>query len=124
MSELAHVLPIGSYILDKGSRAGKHDYDIMPTDLWRRICGQLMANDGIMRRYAKSLEFIQAGFIACLQNARDLVAASKILMDSGYHAPALSLSVLALEEIGKVIAIDGLLFTRPDSDRAAKSTKA
>jgi AbiV family abortive infection protein len=83
-----------------------------------------MAIDGIIRRYAKSLEFIQAGFLACLQNARDLVAASKILMDSGYQAPALSLSVLALEEIGKVIAIDGLLFARPDSDRAAKSTKA
>jgi hypothetical protein len=52
-----------------------------------------MENDGIKRRYGKFLEFVQAGFVACLQNARDLVAASKILMDSGYHAPALSVSV-------------------------------
>jgi AbiV family abortive infection protein len=100
-------------------------YAIIPTQSpRRRICGLLMANDGIKRRYGKSLEFVRAGFLACLQNAKDLVAASKVLIDSGYLAPALSLSVLALEEIGKLIAIDGLLFARADSDRAGKAMKA
>jgi AbiV family abortive infection protein len=83
-----------------------------------------MTNDGIKRQYGKSLEFVRSGFVACLQNAKDLVAASKVLMETGYHAPALSLSVLALEEIGKLIAIDGLLVAQADSGRAAKAAKA
>jgi AbiV family abortive infection protein len=39
------------------------------------------------------------------------------LLDNQLHAPALSLSVLALEELGKLVTIDGLLYARSDDDK-------
>jgi len=62
------------------------------------------------RRNRNSLEFVETGFRACWCNAQDLVASSKALMDGGLHAPGLSLAVLALEELAKLCAIDGLLY--------------
>ena len=53
------------------------------------------------RKYRNDLGFIEQGFRACWQNTQDLTNAAKHLLDNGLHAPALSLSVLALEEIGK-----------------------
>jgi AbiV family abortive infection protein len=70
------------------------------------------------RRYRNTLEFVEAGFRACWHNANDLVAGSKNLIDKSLHAPGLSLAVLALEEIGKMCAIDGLLFARSDDDKS------
>jgi AbiV family abortive infection protein len=76
------------------------------------------------RTYRQPLDFVQLGFIACWQNANDLVTASKSLIEARLHAPALSLAVLALEELGKLCAIDGLLFARPDDHKSATASKA
>jgi AbiV family abortive infection protein len=54
----------------------------------------------------------------------DLVLASKKLIDSGLHAPALSLAVLALEELAKMYAIDGLLFARHGDNKSEAFAKA
>jgi AbiV family abortive infection protein len=76
------------------------------------------------RRYRNSLEPVEAGFRACWRNANDLVAGSKNLIDQGLHAPGLSLAVLALEEIGKMCAIDGLLFARSDDHKSHRFGKS
>jgi AbiV family abortive infection protein len=76
------------------------------------------------RQYRNTLNFVEAGFRACWRNASDLSAASKNLIDQGLHAPALSLAILALEEIGKMCAIDGLLFARSDDHKAQKFGKS
>jgi AbiV family abortive infection protein len=70
------------------------------------------------RRYRDTLDSIEGGFRACWHNANDLVAASKSLIDQGLHAPGLSLAVLALEEIGKLCAIDGLLFAQSNDHKS------
>lgn len=79
------------------------------------------------RHYRNSLDFVADAFRACWSNAQDLVAEAKLLFDHGHRARALSLSVLALEEIGKLFCTDGLLYARPDDARAkafAKSLKS
>jgi AbiV family abortive infection protein len=76
------------------------------------------------RNYRNNLEFIEAGFKACWHNTRDLVKGAKVLLDSSLHAPALSVSVLAIEELGKLICIDGLLFARTDDHKAEAFAKS
>lgn len=76
------------------------------------------------REYKSSLDFIDAGFQACLQNAHDLVAGSQALITAALHAPALSIAVLALEELGKLHTIDGLLFARSDDHKASAFKKS
>lgn len=70
------------------------------------------------RRYRNALPNVEQGFRACWQNAQDLVKASDQLLAAELYGPALSLAVLALEELGKLVAIDGLLFARPDDGKA------
>jgi AbiV family abortive infection protein len=77
-----------------------------------------MSNTRDKRRYRNTMDFVEGGFRACWRDANDLVAASKNLIDQGLHAPGLSLAVLALEEIGKLCAIDGLLFARSDDHKS------
>ena len=79
------------------------------------------------RNYQSSLAFVEAAFRACWGNANDLVDESKLLLDNGHTARAFSLSVLALEEIGKLCCADGLLFARANDGKAqtfAKSLKS
>lgn len=83
-----------------------------------------MSNRPKKRRYRNSLDFVEAGLSACLRNANDLVVASKSLIDQGLHAPGLSLAVLALEELGKMCAIDGLLFARSEDHKAERYGKS
>ena len=66
------------------------------------------------RKYSKSLSVIENGFAACLRNAIDLVGAAEKLSAENYHAPCLSMSVLALEEMGKMFFIDGLLLAKSE----------
>lgn len=61
---------------------------------------------------------------SCWQNAQDLVNASDKLLAADAHAPALSLAALALEELAKLAAIDGLLYARPDDGKADLFKKA
>lgn len=77
--------------------------------------------------YKNNLEFVEAGFKACWHNTQGLVKDAKVLLDNSSHALALSISVLALEEFGKLFCIDGLLFARTDDQKAetfAKSLKS
>ena len=79
------------------------------------------------RNYRNNIDFIEAGFRACWVGAQDMLKAAKVLLDSSYHAPAMSLSVLTLEELGKLFCLDGLLFARSDDHKAeafAKSLKS
>jgi AbiV family abortive infection protein len=64
------------------------------------------------REYRSDLAFIESGFIACWRNAADLLAAATILLDTEHNGVALSVSVLSMEEIGKMMFLDGLLFAR------------
>lgn len=81
----------------------------------------------LRRNYRNSLDFVADAFRACWGNANELVAESKLLLDNGYRARGLSLSVLALEELGKLFCVNGLLFSRADDNKAlvfAKSLKS
>jgi len=78
-------------------------------------------------KYRNKLEFVESAFEACWKNTNDLIAAAKLLLDKGLHGIALSTAVLALEELGKLFCIDGLLFARSDDYKAeayAKSLKS
>lgn len=76
------------------------------------------------RHHRNNLDFIDDAFRACLANAQDLVREARLLSDHGHKARALSLSVLALEEIGKLFCADGLLFAPPDDHKAKAFTKS
>jgi len=65
------------------------------------------------RKYRSSLEFVESGFRACWRNALDLLRAARLQLDAKQPGVALSLSVLAMEEVGKMMFLDGLLFSRP-----------
>lgn len=64
------------------------------------------------RKYHTNLEFIESGFRACWRNATDLLASARMLLDAKHLGVSLSLSVLTMEEIGKMMFLDGLLFSR------------
>ncbi len=67
---------------------------------------------GMTNKYHESVEIIVSGVDSCLKNASDLSKSARILLRKGISGPALSLSVLALEEIGKLMYMDSLLFAR------------
>ena len=84
-----------------------------------------LARESMARRhYRNSLDFVADAFRACWENAQALVTEAKLLFDHGHKARALSLSVLALEEIGKLFCADGLLFARPDDHKAKAFAKS
>jgi len=64
-----------------------------------------------------SVDIIARGIEACLLNANELLQTAKEAMSLKRHGLALSLAVLAMEEVGKLIAIDGLSFAKPGDDR-------
>lgn len=70
------------------------------------------------------MNFVEDAFRACWTNANDLVASAKLLRANGFHALALSVSALALEELGKLFCIDGLLFARSDDHKAEAYVKS
>ena len=76
------------------------------------------------RKYRNKLDFVEDAFLACWTNANDLVMSAKLLLDNGFHGLALSVSVLALEELGKLFCIDGLLFARSDDHKAEAYVKS
>lgn len=78
---------------------------------------------GKKQSYTSSIDILEAGFVACWHNIRDLVASAELLKENGRHAPALSLSVLALEEMGKLIALDGLLLSTQGDEKSKMQRK-
>lgn len=72
------------------------------------------------------LAFAEQGLRGCWQNTQDLVTAARQVLGSGLHAPASSLSILALEELAVLFALDSLLYAcngEPDAGftRAGRS---
>jgi len=64
------------------------------------------------RNYHSDLDFVEAGFRACWQNASDLLLSAQLLLESKLMGTALSLSVLTMEEVGKIMLLDGLVFAK------------
>jgi AbiV family abortive infection protein len=56
------------------------------------------------RNYHSDLDFVEAGFRACWQNASDLLLSAQLLLESKLMGTALALSVLTMEKIGSQIA--------------------
>lgn len=75
------------------------------------------------RRYSKNLPFVESGFRACWANANELQMAARILIEAEKFGVALSISVLSMEEIGKMMFLDGLLLSVADDykEQAFKS---
>jgi len=69
-------------------------------------------------QYRSPVDDIGEGIEACWLNALDLLESAKLVKSQGHHALALSLAVLTMEEIGKMIMIDGLLFAKPGDERS------
>lgn len=69
-------------------------------------------------KYRNSVEGIGAGVEACWLNAVKIVSGANLLKSQGYYGLALSISILAIEEIGKLILLDGLLFAHKYDKRS------
>jgi AbiV family abortive infection protein len=74
--------------------------------------------------YRNNLDFIEKAIRASWKNAQELLSGAEILIDKEHHAQALSLSVLALEEVGKLFCIDGLIFSKPKDHKAEAFSKS
>jgi len=68
-------------------------------------------------QYRSPVDSIGEGIEACWLNALDLLKSAKLVKSQGHHALALSLAVLTMEEIGKMVMVDGLLFAKPGDER-------
>lgn len=76
------------------------------------------------QNYRNSLNFIEDAFQASWSNANDLTNGAKLLLDNNLNGVALSLSVLAIEESGKLFCIDGLLYARSEDENAKIFSKS
>ena len=65
------------------------------------------------RKYRNGVSFVVDAIRECCKNALSLATDAQAVLDSGSHALALSIGVLALEELGKATMIDGLLLAKP-----------
>lgn len=74
--------------------------------------------------YQNTTDFFIQAIKACWINAQSLSSEADAALKRGSHPLGLSLAVLALEEIGKLIAADGLLFAKPGDDRSRRFEKA
>ncbi len=72
-----------------------------------------------MEKHEGDLEFIGEGVEACWYNAVELMSAARLVQGHGNHGLALALAVLAMEEIGKLALVDGLLFSKPEDERSS-----
>jgi AbiV family abortive infection protein len=72
----------------------------------------------IVNDFNKTAEYIADSLVKTIENAFQLCREAKALLDAGARARGLSLSVLAIEEIGKVFLIDGLVFSTVNDERA------
>lgn len=61
---------------------------------------------------------IATGMHLCYINAKALADESRLLKENGYHARALSLAILALEELGKIPLICNMILYRKDDAEA------
>ncbi|MBE0465737.1 MAG: AbiV family abortive infection protein [Candidatus Desulforudis sp.] len=71
--------------------------------------------------YSFDEEQVVKGLRLCLENADRLVQEAEILRAAGHLERALSLSVLALEELGKLVCINGLALSLASQSRGEDS---
>jgi AbiV family abortive infection protein len=64
------------------------------------------------QKYIYALKYLEDGFLNIPIGIKDLVTASNVLLNEKAFAPSLSLSIIALEECGKLFILDSLLFLR------------
>lgn len=74
-------------------------------------------------QFRNNLTFVKSGYEACWKNATDLRESAELLCKEKKFALSLSVSVLAMEEIGKMMLIDGLLFARAGDYKAENFSK-
>lgn len=70
------------------------------------------------RKYRNSVKFVCDAIWACSSNAARLATGASVILGSGNHALALSISILAFEELSKATLIDGLLYARANDSKA------
>jgi AbiV family abortive infection protein len=73
--------------------------------------------------YSYSTDFVLDAFCKAYETAEANYRAAAALKEKGLWGPATSLAVLALEEVGKMCLIDGLLFARGGDERHRAFTK-
>jgi len=61
--------------------------------------------------------FVADAIWGCYRNALSLAVEAQAIMARGNHALALSISIIALEELSKATFIDGLLFAKAGDDK-------
>ncbi len=71
------------------------------------------------RKYRSGLASVLQGIHAAVTQGASLARSAERLQSEGDHALALSVAVLSLEEIGKALLIDGLLFAKAGDEKAA-----
>jgi AbiV family abortive infection protein len=76
------------------------------------------------RRFRSTTKQVVEAVRACLTNAIDLSRAASEQNQQGRPGLGIALSVLALEELGKLILTDGLAFAQPGDERANRFESA
>jgi AbiV family abortive infection protein len=71
----------------------------------------------MQKENAMEIDAVGHGFEACWLNARELIEAAKEMKAKNRSGLSLSLAVLAMEEVGKMHLIDGLIFAKSGDDR-------
>lgn len=71
------------------------------------------------RKYRSGLASVLQGIQAAVTQGASLARSAERLLSEGDHALALSVAVLALEEIGKALLIDGLIFAKAGDEKVA-----
>lgn len=74
------------------------------------------------QKYIYPLKYLEDGFLKIPLGIKDLIKASNILLKKKAYAPSLSLSVIALEECGKLFILDSLLFLRDKENNYYKKS--
>lgn len=77
-------------------------------------------SEGNKRRFRNTSEQVVCAVEACLRNSVELGRAASEQLAANRPGLAVALTVLALEEIGKLLITDGLAFARPGDERAKK----
>lgn len=74
----------------------------------------------IKRKYRHDLEFVFKAIAACRAQSLSLFEGAELLFEAKNYPLALANAVLALEEVGKLFLIDGLLFARSDDRKSTR----
>ena len=70
-----------------------------------------------MNKYSHGTEMILDAFFKAFESALSNYEAASVLTEQKYISQASSLSILSLEEVGKMMLLDGLLFAKTGDER-------